>query len=226
MLAYGFALALSIVGTPSAQTAVQPKPWLTVKEAEQIVNEAFPAIHGPSPVPGNKKLVEIDDPEIRDHMSGQLFRAEGPPKDAFLIVDRKPYRLTESDLGGGLISCFVEDLDGDNSPELAYTYAWSLSGVGHCVLASVSKNGNYRPTKFGKVFGRQWMIVNAPNGGVDLYVARHEEKPPNPKGLVWTFSAERRLGKVVLRRNRGKQVLDVELEPGLPQDVLSSLRRK
>jgi len=84
-------------------------------------------------------LVELTTDEIWDRLGAQLFQVDEGVRggESFLVCGERALPLCSGFGGHGIQSACVTDLDGDQIPELTYTYSWG-SGI-HRSLVGVCR---------------------------------------------------------------------------------------
>lgn len=228
----GIVLALVLPGIgagrqgPQAQT--KPVQWLSIEAAEKLVNGAFKSGRPGVRMLGSAKLVEVEAPDVKGLIGGQLYRVVGgceistDSPESLLIVDRKPHALGTGFGGCGLTSFCVADLDKDGVPELYYTYSWG-SGLHRALLCVVSKSWGFKTIGFGCFLHRDWVVRKTKDGGVDLYLGRIEPWSPDKPDTNLNYPVGIKLGTLSLKTVSGKPSPTVDFVPSLPKDVKGDL---
>lgn len=222
-----FALAY-VATTPQSGSSGESKTakWLTVREAETLVRHALTSATVHPPEFG---LVEVNAPDVRRLMAGQLFRMTGnwpgysAAPESLLIINRKLYPLCIGLGGYGLTSYCVADLNHDGVPELIYTYSWG-SGIHRARLAAVSKSWKYTPVEFDTSFAnRDWVVRKTDAGAVELHVGRIVRWNPGKPGADLNYPVGKTLGTLRLKSASGKPVLTVGYIATLPEEIRRDL---
>jgi hypothetical protein len=127
--------------------------------------------------------------------------------------------LGDSVGGAGLMSMTVADLDGDETPELAYTYSWG-SGIHRSMVGIFgNKDGKANITEVPFAFlSGDVFVKEADKGGVIV-----ENGRDGWKFNEWT--SQRRLGTLRLTSEDGELKADFELADDLPEEIKSRIAR-
>jgi hypothetical protein len=206
---------------PTAKTVQQF--GLTPEQASKIVTKSVPELSAnKSPI----KLIELDVPEVREQMKGQVFRISNVGssgfdlEDSYLIIDQKVYQLGTAFGGFGLTSLCVADLDKNGEPELIYTYSCG-SGLHRSLLCILSKTWNYRDVEFdGAYTGADWFVRKANDGSVGLLTCEPIADWKLPPPATWLDPPSGvKIGTLRLKAVKGKPVLQVDYDPSLPKNI-------